>query len=81
MHYIDVLKQSWQLLWNYKLLWIFGFIVALTTFPVMYIADWNDQWEAEQGTIIRTDENTLTFPGFDTTVDLAPNGVITIQPT
>jgi hypothetical protein len=80
MKYSDILKQSWQILWNYRLLWIFGFIVALTTFPYQGISDWNDQWQAGEGTIIRTDENTVRFPGFDATVDLAPGGVITVLP-
>ena len=25
-----ILKRSWQILWNYKVLWIFGFLLALT---------------------------------------------------
>jgi hypothetical protein len=27
----NILKRSWQILWNYKVLWIFGFLLALTT--------------------------------------------------
>ena len=27
----NILKRSWQILWNYKILWIFGFLVALAT--------------------------------------------------
>jgi hypothetical protein len=25
-----ILKRSWQILWNYRMLWVFGFILALT---------------------------------------------------
>ena len=31
MSYQRVLKRSWQILWGYKVLWLFGFILALTT--------------------------------------------------
>ena len=31
MSYQRVLKRSWQILWGYKALWLFGFILALTT--------------------------------------------------
>ena len=27
----NILKRSWQILWNYRVLWIFGFLLALTT--------------------------------------------------
>ena len=25
-----ILKRSWNILWNYRLLWVFGFLLALT---------------------------------------------------
>ena len=25
-----ILKRSWHILWNYRVLWIFGFILAMT---------------------------------------------------
>ena len=25
-----ILKRSWHILWNYKILWIFGFLLAIT---------------------------------------------------
>lgn len=31
MNHKDILKRSWQILWSYKTLWIFGFILAITT--------------------------------------------------
>jgi hypothetical protein len=27
----NILKRSWQILWNYKVLWVFGFLLALTS--------------------------------------------------
>jgi len=29
--YQRILKRSWQIFWSYKVLWVFGFILALTT--------------------------------------------------
>lgn len=26
----QILKRAWEILWNYKVLWIFGFLLALT---------------------------------------------------
>ncbi len=31
MNHKKILKRSWQILWSYKALWIFGFILAITT--------------------------------------------------
>ncbi len=31
MNYTKILKRSWDILWSYKTLWIFGIILALTT--------------------------------------------------
>ncbi len=31
MNHIRILKRSWQITWNYRLLWVFGFLLALTS--------------------------------------------------
>ena len=31
MNHKEILKRAWQILWNYKALWVFGFILAVTT--------------------------------------------------
>ncbi|MEN8241887.1 MAG: hypothetical protein ABFS17_08195 [Chloroflexota bacterium] len=31
MKHMQVLKQAWQILWNYRTLWVFGIILALTS--------------------------------------------------
>jgi hypothetical protein len=31
MNHKDILTRAWKLLWNYKVLWVFGIILALTT--------------------------------------------------
>jgi len=31
MDHIKVLKRAWHIVWNYRMLWVFGIIIALTT--------------------------------------------------
>ena len=31
MHYIDLIKRAWQITWRYKVLWIFGILLALAS--------------------------------------------------
>jgi hypothetical protein len=31
MDHMDILKRAWRLLWSYRMLWVFGIILALTT--------------------------------------------------
>ena len=38
MDYIKILKRAWRMLWEYRALWIFGIILALTT------ASWESQF-------------------------------------
>lgn len=81
MQHSQILKQSWQILWRYRLLWVFGFLVALTTAPALQIADWDDSWKQSQGTIIETGDHTISFPGFDATFDISQaDGSIIITP-
>lgn len=31
MDHFKILKRAWQITWNYRILWVFGFLLALTT--------------------------------------------------
>jgi hypothetical protein len=31
VNHLEILKRAWRMLWSYKALWVFGFLVALTT--------------------------------------------------
>jgi hypothetical protein len=31
MHYIDLIKRAWQITWRYKVLWVFGILLALAS--------------------------------------------------
>ena len=49
MKTIQILKQSWTNVWRYRALWIFGVILALTSFsmsPLMFYGD-SEQEEVE----------------------------------
>jgi len=31
MNHVQILKRAWKILWNYRVLWVLGFLLALTT--------------------------------------------------
>ena len=31
MHYTDLIQRAWQITWRYKVLWIFGILLALAS--------------------------------------------------
>jgi hypothetical protein len=87
MNLNTILKKSWQMLWNYKALWLFGAILALVganTISLSFWPEWlNNDWENNnQWTKIKLSEaTTLRIPGADMTIDLtAPGGVRIISP-
>ena len=41
MDYQKVLKHSWNIVWRYRALWLFGTILALTTINGFYFVDRN----------------------------------------
>jgi hypothetical protein len=82
MNLSNILRKSWQILWHYRALWLFGTILALvganTIYPIS-TRDWenNDQWAK----IKLSDTTTIQVPGIDMTLDLtAPGGFRLITP-
>jgi hypothetical protein len=82
MNLNTILKKAWQMLWNYRALWLFGAVLALvgakTIYPI-YGPDWenSDQWTR----IKLSDTTTIQVPGVDMTIDLtAPGGFRIITP-
>jgi hypothetical protein len=76
MDYGKVLKQTGKLVWNYRVLWIFGAILALTTVNGFYFGyGWNRD-ESQKGIAVKiTDDNIIYIPGDGLTIDLTgPNG-------
>jgi len=50
MNHKDILTRAWHMLWNYKVLWVFGIILALTTssLPERSIEFGNDDQQQER---------------------------------
>jgi hypothetical protein len=82
MNLSTVLQKSWQMLWNYRALWLFGAVLALFGAKSIYPGPWrglenNDQWIK----IKVSDTTMIRFPGADATIDLtSPEGVRIITP-
>jgi hypothetical protein len=68
-----ILKEAWQILRQYRVLWIFGFLLAMTTvtWEIGLLETWNDPQE-NQGLSIRSEDFDFTIPGADVTIDLTP---------
>jgi hypothetical protein len=82
MNLNTVLQKAWQMLWNYRALWLFGATLALVGANAIYLGPWNNQQYNDQWMQIKLSETTtLRVPGADMTLDLtAPGGVRLITP-
>ena len=47
MDHVKVLKRAWEILWRYRVLWVFGLILALTagTAGNQFTSSWSGDWE------------------------------------
>src|SRR5512147_266206 len=77
-----VLQKAWQMLWNYRALWLFGAVLALVGSSMIVPGPWFDRENNDQWTKIKiTDTATIQMSGADMTIDLtAPEGVRIITP-
>lgn len=75
MDYQRVLARAGRLVWNLRVLWLFGFILALTTSSgVFWLWGANDQ-DARPGIAFKiSDENTITILDEGMTIDFASPG-------
>jgi hypothetical protein len=83
MDHISVLKQSWEILWRYRALWIFGIILALTTFS-WEAALWSRQGESQiqdqEGITINIgDDFSIKLPGEGLAIDISEGGVLSAK--
>jgi hypothetical protein len=71
-----VLRKSWQMVWQYRTLWILAMVLALTTVNTIYLGPWQDnQNQSHHSKIIISDYSTISLPGDGLTIDLtAPAG-------
>lgn len=70
MNHKNVLKQAWQILWGYRLLWIFGFVLALTTCTWQGASNLGERYDSGQQITINLRNGTLVIPGARANVDL-----------
>jgi hypothetical protein len=76
MNLNTILKKAWQILWNYRALWLFGAILALVGPHMIFLNPWPDRENNDQWTRIKfSDTTTIRVPGAEMTIDLtAPGG-------
>lgn len=77
MNLTEVLKKAWQMLWNYRALWLFGAVLALVGPKMTYPGPWLDLENNNQWIRIKINETTtVRVPGAEMTIDFtAPEGV------
>ncbi len=84
MNYTNVVSKAWRLVWNLRGLWLFGFVLALTTSSgSLWIWKSNDWWNNEDGRALNgisikvSEDHTFKILGEGMMIDLtAPNGTI-----
>jgi hypothetical protein len=71
MDYGKILKRTWQLVWRYRALWIFGALLALTTVNGVFFGyDWNRD-DGQRGIAVKiAEDRTIYLPGDGLTIDL-----------
>jgi hypothetical protein len=75
MNLNTILKKAWQILWNYRALWLFGAVLALVGPHMIIFKPWSDWQNDDQWTRIKlSDTATLRLPGADITIDLTTPG-------
>jgi len=78
VNYQKVLKRSWDVVWRYRALWLFGALLALTTVNGFYFTlDPGWDFNVERIPIRLTETSTIYIPGADFSIDLTdPEGTI-----
>ena len=76
MNIKKILQRSWQIVWQYRALWILGMILALTAANTIYFGNRQDIQDQPQNLKIKfTDTFTINLPGDGLTIDLTvPEG-------
>jgi hypothetical protein len=70
MNYSRVLKRAWHIVWDYRVLWVFGIIFALVTFSwgTWALLDRGDDWERD-GIVITTLDGETFWDALQTRYD------------
>lgn len=77
MNLNNILQKTWQILWHYRALWLFGAVLALVGANVVFPGFWLDRQDYDQWINIKVSEGTtIRVPGGDMTIDFtAPGGI------
>jgi len=72
-----VLRKAWHMLWQYRMLWLFGAIFALVSVNTPYFLLGSNPDEMDEWTRLKiTESTTIQIPGPDVTIDFTtPEGV------
>ena len=71
MDYQSILRRSWNVVWRYRALWLFGALLALTTVNGVYgLLDRNWQDNGERIPIKLSENSTIYIPGEGLGIDL-----------
>jgi len=78
MNTTQVIQKSWTLMWRYRALWLFGFILAMTTTNALWLGFGINQGDlGANNRIIISPDMTWYFAGEGITIDLnAPGGPV-----
>jgi hypothetical protein len=75
-----VLRKSWQIVWQYRALWVFAMVLALTAANTIYLGSWHRTQNQPQNIPLENrikinEYSTIIFPGEGLAIDLtAPKG-------
>jgi len=77
MDYTKILKRSWDIVWKYRALWLFGVILAFTTSSGLFGLGILDRDEVPRGITVKvTQDSTIYLPGEGLSIDFtSPDGV------
>ena len=71
MNYQSILKRSWNMVWRYRALWLFGAILALTTINGVYgVLDPSWEHHGKRIPIKLSEKATIYIPGEGLSIDL-----------
>lgn len=80
MDYRNLLRRTWQLVRSYRVLWIFGAILALTTAGGFYFfgSDWTEDWKQDGIVVKLSEERTIYLPGDGLAIDFTSADPVSI---
>jgi hypothetical protein len=71
MNHTEVLKKAWNMVWRYRVLWVFGLIIALTTtsWGMSYLYTFDDDDGEFEGIVVQRRDNETFSQALQRTID------------